>query len=58
MLTEDGDVKLSDFGIARLFGNVRMTNDGGLLGTAEYMSPEQAEGRRVTDRCDQYSLGA
>ena len=57
MLTEDGDVKLSDFGIARLYGNVRMTNDGGLLGTAEYMSPEQAEGRRVTDRCDQYSLG-
>jgi hypothetical protein len=57
LLTEEGDVKLSDFGIARLFGNVRMTSDGGLLGTAEYMSPEQAEGKPVTARCDQYSLG-
>ena len=30
---------------------------GGVLGTAEYMAPEQADGRAVTDRCDQYSLG-
>lgn len=57
LLTPDGDVKLSDFGIARLFGNTRLTSDGGVLGTAEYMSPEQADGRTVTDRCDQYSLG-
>ncbi len=57
LLTPDGDVKLSDFGIARLFGNTRMTSDGGVLGTAEYMAPEQADGRVVTDRCDQYSLG-
>ncbi len=57
LLTPDGDVKLSDFGIARLFGNTRLTSDGGVLGTAEYMAPEQAEGRTVTDRCDQYSLG-
>src|SRR6185503_12062368 len=49
---------LSDFGIARLFGNTRMTSEGGILGTAEYMAPEQAEGRPVTDRCDQYSLGS
>ena len=34
-----------------------MTSDGGVLGTAEYMAPEQADGRVVTDRCDQYSLG-
>jgi serine/threonine-protein kinase len=57
LLTAAGEVKLSDFGIARLFGNTRMTADGGVLGTAEYMAPEQAGGRTVTDRCDQYSLG-
>ncbi len=57
LLTEDGDIKLSDFGIARLFGNTRLTADGGVLGTAEFMAPEQADGRQVTDRCDQYSLG-
>jgi serine/threonine-protein kinase len=50
-------VKLADFGIARLFGNTQLTTGGGVLGTADYMSPEQAEGRPVTDRCDQYSLG-
>jgi eukaryotic-like serine/threonine-protein kinase len=57
LLSEDGQIKLSDFGIARLFGNTRLTSDGGVLGTAEYMAPEQADGRMVTDRCDQYSLG-
>ncbi len=57
LLTADGDIKLSDFGIARLFGNTRLTSEGGVLGTAEYMAPEQADGRPVTDRCDQYSLG-
>jgi serine/threonine-protein kinase len=57
LMSRDGEVKLSDFGIARLFGNTRMTNDGGVLGTAEYMAPEQADGRPITDRCDQYSLG-
>ena len=57
LMARDGEVKLSDFGIARLFGNSRMTSDGGVLGTAEYMAPEQADGRPVNDRCDQYSLG-
>ncbi len=57
LLNPAGEVKLSDFGIARLFGNTRMTSEGGVLGTAEYMAPEQADGRSVTDRCDQYSLG-
>lgn len=58
--TGDGDfekVKLADFGIARLFGGTQLTMAGGVLGTADYMSPEQAEGRPVTDKCDQYSLG-
>ncbi|HEX3999353.1 MAG TPA: protein kinase [Pirellulales bacterium] len=57
LLTPDGDVKLADFGIARLFGNTRLTSAGGLVGTAEYMAPEQADGRGVTPQCDLYSLG-
>lgn len=57
LLTPDDQVKLLDFGIARLFGGNHVTSAGGVLGTADYMSPEQADGRSVTDRCDQYSLG-
>ena len=57
LLAPDGTIKLSDFGIAKLFGYSGMTADGGVLGTAEYMAPEQADGRPVTHRCDLYSLG-
>jgi eukaryotic-like serine/threonine-protein kinase len=57
LLYGDERVKLADFGIARLFGTTSLTTAGGVLGTADYMSPEQAEGRPVTARCDQYSLG-
>lgn len=57
LLAGDGTIKLSDFGIAKLFGNSGLTADGGLLGTAEYMAPEQADGRPVTHRCDLYSFG-
>ena len=49
--------KLADFGIARLFGATGLTISGGVLGTADYMAPEQAAGQAVTARCDQYSLG-
>ncbi len=52
-----GEIKLSDFGIAKLFGATGMTSTGGVLGTAEYMAPEQADGRVVSHRCDLYSLG-
>ncbi len=58
LLTTDDRVKLSDFGIARLFGRSNLTCVGNVLGTAEYMSPEQAEGRPVDSRSDLYSLGA
>jgi eukaryotic-like serine/threonine-protein kinase len=57
LLDDDERVKLADFGIARLFGTTSLTTAGGVLGTADYMSPEQADGRPVTARCDQYSLG-
>ena len=56
LLAEDGTVKLTDFGIARLFGH-RLTGAGGVIGTAEYMAPEQADGRPVTQQADLYSLG-
>ena len=58
LLAADGRVKLSDFGIARLFGNSGLTSAGNVLGTAEYMAPEQAEGRPVDARADLYSLAA
>jgi eukaryotic-like serine/threonine-protein kinase len=57
LLADDGTLKLSDFGIARLFGNVRLTGVGSVLGTAEFMAPEQADGRPVDPRSDLYSLG-
>ncbi len=53
----DGTIKLSDFGVARIFGGNQLTQAGGVLGTAEYMSPEQASASSVDHRCDQYSLG-
>jgi serine/threonine protein kinase len=58
LITPDGVVKLSDFGIAKLYGMTHLTADGGVLGTADYMAPEQAEGRQATNRCDMYSLGS
>jgi serine/threonine-protein kinase len=57
LLDQLGRVKLSDFGIAKLFGDTNVTV-GGVLGTVDYMAPEQAEGAHPTPRCDLYSLGA
>lgn len=50
-------IKLTDFGIAKLFGATHVTADGGVMGTADYMAPEQADGKAVTARTDLYSLG-
>lgn len=57
MLNQSGRVKLTDFGIAKLFGSTDMTAAGSVIGTADYMPPEQAEGKSVTVRSDLYSLG-
>lgn len=57
LLATSGQVKLSDFGIARLFGNTRLTAAGNVLGTVEFMAPEQADARPVGPRADLYSLG-
>lgn len=57
MLTRDNHVKLTDFGIAKLFGGTHLTADGGVVGTVDYMPPEQAEGNPVSARSDLYSVG-
>ena len=58
MLTSDDVVKLTDFGVAQIFAAGKLTATGGIVGTAEYMSPEQAEGRKAHPSSDLYSLGA
>ncbi|MBC8872053.1 MAG: serine/threonine protein kinase [Planctomycetes bacterium] len=57
LMTADGTVKLTDFGIAKFFGSTGLTVAGSMIGTPDYMSPEQTEGRSVTARSDLYSLG-
>lgn len=57
MLDSEGRVKLTDFGIAKLYGSTDETAVGAVIGTADYMPPEQAEGKTVTTRSDLYSLG-
>jgi serine/threonine-protein kinase len=52
-----GVVKLTDFGVASLFASPHLTITGGVIGTPEYLSPEQAAGKPVTRRSDLYSLG-
>jgi serine/threonine protein kinase len=57
MVTDDGIVKITDFGIARGGESTTMTQTGQVMGTAQYVSPEQATGERITPVSDLYSLG-
>ncbi|MFF4899325.1 Stk1 family PASTA domain-containing Ser/Thr kinase [Streptomyces sp. NPDC001068] len=59
MLTRNGQVKVMDFGIARAMGDsgMTMTQTAAVIGTAQYLSPEQAKGEQVDARSDLYSTG-
>ena len=57
MLTKDGKIKITDFGLACINNASKMTMAGQILGTPLYMSPEQIKGRPVDNRSDIYSLG-
>jgi serine/threonine-protein kinase len=57
LISDEQVVKLTDFGIARLFGAQHLTADHSVIGTAEYMAPEQGEGHKPNVRSDLYSLG-
>jgi eukaryotic-like serine/threonine-protein kinase len=58
LLREDGVLKVADFGIARAAETTALTQVGTVLGTAAYLSPEQALGEEVTPAADVYALGA
>ncbi|MCW2676017.1 MAG: hypothetical protein JWR70_1057 [Modestobacter sp.] len=57
LLGSDGRVKITDFGVAQSASSVPLTQTGQVIGTAHYLSPEQAQGARATPASDVYSLG-
>jgi tRNA A-37 threonylcarbamoyl transferase component Bud32 len=57
LLTPDGTVKITDFGISRAINSAPLTATGDIMGTAFYLSPEQARGQALTPATDIYSLG-
>jgi serine/threonine-protein kinase len=57
LLSQDGRVKVGDFGIAKAAESADLTQEGSFLGTAKYLAPEQVEGNPVDGRTDLYSLG-
>src|SRR5215208_5948911 len=56
MLTENGVVKVMDFGIARIVGSEHLTSDGSMMGTPAYMAPEQVRGGDIDGRADLYAM--
>jgi len=57
LITPDGKVKITDFGIARVGDQVPLTKTGQVMGTVQYLAPEQATGKTSTGATDLYSLG-
>ena len=57
MLTREGQVKIMEFGLAKMAGRTQLTRDGSTAGTVTYMSPEQARGEEVDQRTDVWSYG-
>ena len=57
MVTNDGTVKVTDFGIAKLVDSLHQTRTGQLTGSPFYMAPEQVQGAKIDPRTDVYALG-
>jgi serine/threonine protein kinase len=57
MLTENGFIKIMDFGIARVDGSAHLTSAGAMMGTPAYMAPEQVLGHAIDARADLYAMG-
>ena len=57
MVSDTGEVKITDFGVSYSTGQGQITQDGMVVGTAQYISPEQAQGQQATPQSDIYSLG-
>ena len=57
MIDREGNAHIMDFGIARMMSAPELTEEGAIIGTPDYMSPEQVDGKEADQRADLYSLG-